>query len=175
MGPPLNFPPRLRALAKHLKFSGNPPLAPLRFGWIVRSDGWLTDAEKDWLRAAGFVGHGHKWERPDDLSWAAKNVLIPLWGLETREVRQDPPFCDYRAPTEIRRDFTAADVSAFGKSSAWGDFRIGFLVRLNDGAVISINASRQGKDGQRWLRRLARGLPAPIPRRDEWLYAWMDV
>ena len=69
MGPPMNFPETLRPLARHVVFSGNPPFAPLEFGWVVRFDRWRTDAERDWLRAAGFRGHGPKWLRPDAMTW----------------------------------------------------------------------------------------------------------
>lgn len=46
-------------------FSGNPPHAPNRYGWILRLGGPATVAERSWLKAHGYEFSGGKWCRPD--------------------------------------------------------------------------------------------------------------
>lgn len=52
-------------LFKRRVFSGNPPHAPHRYGWILRLGGPATAAERAWLKAHGYGFSGGKWLRPD--------------------------------------------------------------------------------------------------------------
>jgi len=52
-------------LFKHRVFSGNPPHAPHRYGWIVRLGGPATAVERAWLKAHGYTFSGGKWCRLD--------------------------------------------------------------------------------------------------------------
>lgn len=49
----------------YVLFSGNPPLSPHVYGWILRLNRYATDAEKAWLKAKGFTFRGGKWCRAD--------------------------------------------------------------------------------------------------------------
>ena len=63
--------------------------------------------------------------------------------------------------------FDQSDVRAFGKLSRWGDARVHYLVRLVDGAELFVNASKQSKDAERFLRRLAKPIRGWVPGRGE--------
>lgn len=45
-----------RELFKRRVFSGNPPHAPHRYGWLLRLGGPATAEERAWLKAHGY-GH----------------------------------------------------------------------------------------------------------------------
>lgn len=60
-------------LFKRQVFSGNPPHAPHRYGWILRLGGPATAAERAWLKAHSYGFSGGKWLRPDrELSFKEK-------------------------------------------------------------------------------------------------------
>ena len=52
-------------LFKRRVFSGNPPHAPHRYGWLLRLRRPATDAERAWLKLHGYGFSGGKWLRPD--------------------------------------------------------------------------------------------------------------
>lgn len=72
--------------------------------------------------------------------------------------------------------FEQSDVAAFGKLKRWGDARVHYLVRLCDGAELFVNASQQGADDEKWLRKLGSAVDTPRPTRDcGWAIAWREV
>jgi hypothetical protein len=52
-------------LFQHRIFGGNPPVAPYRYGWIIRLGGPATKIEHQWLKLHGYRFSGGKWCRED--------------------------------------------------------------------------------------------------------------
>jgi hypothetical protein len=74
------------------------------------------------------------------------------------------------------REFQRAEVVAFGKQTVWGSAVVYYWVRLTGGTEVLVNASQQGKDDERWLRRFGKKLSVGYADRfSGWRMAWMDV
>lgn len=60
-------------LFRRRRFSGNPPHAPVRYGWVVRLWGPSRPSERAWLKAHGYRYAGGKWLKPDRAAYVAKS------------------------------------------------------------------------------------------------------
>lgn len=73
------------------------------------------------------------------------------------------------------RTFQRTDVAAFGKVRVWADFVVRYVVRLQDGTEVMVNASDQADD-ERWLRQQSRILGYEgRADRGGWAERWMEV
>lgn len=64
-------------------------------------------------------------------------------------------------------EFAQGDVLALGKLYCWGSACVQFIVRLRDGREVFVRADRQGREDERFLRRLARPVRGGAPGRSE--------
>jgi hypothetical protein len=81
-------------------------------------------------------------------------------------------------PGGLAREFTQADVVAFGKLHCWGSSCVQFVVLLTDGMEVFVRADKQAKEDERWLRRLARKVPrlnSLVSRVEGWRTIWIEV
>jgi hypothetical protein len=70
-------------------------------------------------------------------------------------------------PSLVEVEFDQADVVQLGKLYCWGSAGCQFIVRLRDGREVFVNASKQRKDDERFLRRLAKPIRGWAPGRSE--------
>lgn len=63
--------------------------------------------------------------------------------------------------------FKQSDVSQFGKLYCWGSSCVQFLVRLRNGQEVFVRGDKQGKNDERFLRRLAKPIRGWAPGRTE--------
>jgi len=74
------------------------------------------------------------------------------------------------------RRVEVAQVVAIAKQASYGDARTLYWLRLVDGTEVYVNASKQEKDAERWLRKQAKPIHISAPNRDiGWLFVWREV
>jgi hypothetical protein len=79
-------------------------------------------------------------------------------------------------PGGPEREFAREEVVAFGKLTSWGDFVTRYWVRLAGGTELHVNASKESKDNERWLRRLAKKVPyVGVIKEIGWAASWIPV
>ena len=70
-------------------------------------------------------------------------------------------------PGYVETEFEQVDVVQLGKLYCWGSAGCQFIVKLRDGREMFVNASKQCKDDERFLRRLAKPIQGWAPGRAE--------
>jgi len=70
-------------------------------------------------------------------------------------------------PGGVEVTFEQGDVSQLGKLYCWGSACVQFIVKLRDGREVFVRADKQGKDDERFLRRLAKPIRGWAPDRAE--------
>lgn len=73
--------------------------------------------------------------------------------------------CPWPGGTEVA--FAQADIAQLGKLCCWGSACVQFIVRLRDGREVFVRADKQGKEDERFLRRLAKPIRGYAPGRTE--------
>ncbi len=79
---------------------------------------------------------------------------------------------------DARREFSRADVAAFGKARNYNDSRTYFWVRLTDGTMLFVRACDESKEDRKWLvnlSKLAGETPCYPTRVLFQVWAWVDV
>jgi hypothetical protein len=73
--------------------------------------------------------------------------------------------------------FSRGEVVRLGKMACWGSACIQFVVELGDGSVAFVNASKQDKDEEKWLRKIAKQIRGAIAadRSTGWRTVWTEV
>lgn len=100
-----------------------------------------------------------------------KHAGTKINGFLSAETNTGAPYAG-GAPISIE----PGDIVAVGKLRSYGSFVIQFMVRLRDGRMAFVNASKQEPDVEKWFRRIARKIRIVGPGRDEgWCEAWMDL
>lgn len=70
-------------------------------------------------------------------------------------------------PSLLEVEFDQAAIVQLGKLYCWGSAGCQFIVRLCDGREVFVNASKQSKEDERFLRRLAKPIRGWAPSRGE--------
>lgn len=82
--------------------------------------------------------------------------------------------CPY--PGDDAVTFDRGDVVALGKFTVYGCALVRFLIRLDNGSEVFVKARDQSPAVQRWLRCVAKQLPALRPNRAQgWRTVWIEV
>ena len=73
---------------------------------------------------------------------------------------------------EISRD----EIVTFGKMTSWGSSVTEYVAILIDGTLVFINASKQVKLEEKWLRKLAKRIRSRLADRSVgWTTVWIDI
>lgn len=83
--------------------------------------------------------------------------------------------CPYAGGEHV--EFTTADVAALAKLICWGSSACTqFVVRLVDGRDVFVNASKQAKLEEKFLRKIAKRIPCRLPSRSPgWMMTWENA
>jgi hypothetical protein len=95
-----------------------------------------------------------------------------MFGVASVESNTGCPYAGGEAVT-----FSRGEVVRFGKMAFWGSAGINFVVELGDGSVVFVNASKQTKDEEKWLRKIAKQIRGAIwaDRSTGWRTVWTEV
>lgn len=84
--------------------------------------------------------------------------------------------CPYAGGGEV--EFCRDNVRRLGKLRVWGSQAcVQFVAELLDGRSVFVNASKQVKEDEKWLRRVAKWIPRCYvsSRAEGWRITWADV
>lgn len=95
-----------------------------------------------------------------------------MFGIKSVKSNTGCPYAGGDAVT-----FSRGEVVRFGKMACWGSACIQFVVELGDGSVVFVNASRQDKDEEKWLRKIAKQIRGALmaDRSTGWITRWTEV